>query len=103
MRGVDLTGAAEWSPCPTSAAPCARRVPNTMSEADYARATTERNIAARARGLNAPYIPGGEDPNLEATIVQERRLTRWLVGMVLVIVIGGFLISITGLILMSNR
>ena len=77
--------------------------PNTMSDEDYARATTERSIAARARGLEAPYIPGGEDPDLEATIVRERRLTRWLVGMVLAIVVGGFLISITGLILMSNR
>ena len=77
-------------------------VPNAMSDADYARATTERNIAARARGLNAPYIPGGEDPNFEATLVQERRLTRLLVGMVLAIVVGGFLISITGLILMSQ-
>lgn len=77
--------------------------PNTMSAEDYARATTERNIAARARGLNAPYIPGGEDPDLEATVIKERRLTRLLVGMVLAIVVGGFLISITGLILMSNR
>jgi hypothetical protein len=75
---------------------------NTMSDEDYAKATTERSIAARARGLEAPYIPGGEDPNPAATAVEERRLTRLLVGMVLVIVIGGFLISIAGLILMSN-
>ena len=76
---------------------------NQLSDEDYEKATTERNIAARARGLNAPYIAGGEDPNPEATAVEERRLTRLLVGMVLVIVVGGFLISIVGLILTSSR
>lgn len=76
---------------------------NRMSDEDYARATTERNIAARARGLNAPYIPGGEDPDPDGTAAREHRLMRLLLGMVLAIVGGGFLISILGLILISSR
>lgn len=73
-----------------------------LTDEEYARAMTERNQAARARGLKAPYIPGGEDPDPVATAARERRLKQLLIGMVLVIVVGGFLISIVGLILTSN-
>lgn len=74
-----------------------------LSDDEYARAMTERNQAARARGLQAPYIPGGEDPDPAGTAARERRLRLLLVAMILLIVVGGFAISIAALLLSSNR
>jgi hypothetical protein len=48
---------------------------------------------ARARGLAAPYIPGGRDPDAEQTRLEERRNIRILVAMVIAIVLGGFVIG----------
>jgi len=48
---------------------------------------------ARARGLAAPYIEGGRDPNLQAAQRQERYYLRILVAMVIVIVLGGFVLG----------
>ena len=53
-----------------------------------------RGSQARARGLAAPYIAGGEDPDLERTRAQERRLVRLLIGMIVVVVLAGFVIGI---------
>jgi hypothetical protein len=50
----------------------------------------ERNVHARKRGLSAPYIPGGRDPNPEAGLAEERRYLRWLVIMVVLLVIAAF-------------
>jgi hypothetical protein len=58
---------------------------------------------ARARGLDAPYIPGGEDPEPEAGLREDRRYTRLLVIMVIVILAGGFVLGILGNILTSGR
>jgi hypothetical protein len=49
---------------------------------------------ARAKGLKAPYIAGGDDPDLAAAQVEERRLWRILIAMVVVIVSAGFVIGI---------
>jgi hypothetical protein len=76
---------------------------NQLSDADYERATTERARHARARGLAAPYIPGGEDPEAEATARRERALMRLLIVMVVAIITGGFAISIVGLIITGGR
>ena len=54
----------------------------------------ERNVHARARGLAAPYIAGGRDPDPEAARAEERRLLRWLVAMVVVLVLSGFVVGI---------
>ena len=54
----------------------------------------ERNVHARARGLAAPYIAGGRDPDPEAGLAEERRLLRLLVAMVIVLVLSGFVIGI---------
>jgi len=54
----------------------------------------ERNVHARARGLAAPYIAGGRDPDPEAARTEERRLLRWLVAMVVVLVLSGFVVGI---------
>jgi hypothetical protein len=53
-----------------------------------------RAVQARARGLAAPYIPGGEDPELEDTRRRERRYLRLLLVMIAVVVLGGFVLGI---------
>ena len=59
----------------------------------------ERNVHARRRGLRQPYIAGGNDPDLPATLRSERRYVRILVAMTAVIVLGGFVIGIVGALL----
>lgn len=61
---------------------------------DPAQYDEPRNVAARARGLDQPYISGGRDPDLAETLRRERRYTRLLVGMVLIIVALGFVLGI---------
>jgi hypothetical protein len=61
---------------------------------DPAAYDTERNAAARARGLAAPYIPGGRDPDQERANREERRDLRILVIMVVAIVLAGFVLGI---------
>jgi len=60
---------------------------------DPERYDSPRDARARAKGLPGPYIAGGEDPDIATTLVEERRLTRILVTMVVVIVAGGFVIG----------
>jgi hypothetical protein len=52
-----------------------------------------RAVQARARGLAAPYIAGGEDPDLQATQQRERRYLRWLIVMIVVVVLAGFVLG----------
>jgi len=61
---------------------------------DPAAYDTERNAAARARGLAAPYIPGGRDPDQAAADREDRRYLRLLVIMVVAIVLAGFVLGI---------
>jgi hypothetical protein len=63
----------------------ARAVPPDPAEYD-----TERAAAARRRGLPAPYIPGGRDPEQAAADREERRWLRLLLLMVVVVVAAGF-------------
>jgi hypothetical protein len=56
----------------------------------------ERNVHARKRGLAAPYIAGGRDPNPDAALAEERRLLRWLLAMVVLLVLSGFIVGIVG-------
>jgi len=53
-----------------------------------------RAVQARARGLAAPYIAGGEDPDLAATHRRERRYMRLLIAMIVVVVLAGFVLGI---------
>lgn len=55
---------------------------------------SERNTAARKRGLSTPYIPGGRDPDPTATERDERRYIRLLLAMVITIVLSGFILGI---------
>lgn len=52
-----------------------------------------RAVRARAKGLDAPYIAGGDDPNIGPALAEERRYWRLLVAMVLVIVASGFVVG----------
>jgi hypothetical protein len=64
---------------------------------------TERNVHARARGLAAPYIAGGRDPQPELGRNEDRFYGRLLLVMIALIVIGGFLIGIVANVLgLSN-
>ena len=60
---------------------------------DPAAYDTERNAAARARGLSAPYIAGGRDPDQERADREDRHWVRILLIMVVVIVLAGFLLG----------
>lgn len=77
---------------PTTAAeapPVATELPPDPDAYDSPRASQ-----ARSRGLAAPYIAGGEDPDLERTRAQERRLVRLLIAMIVIIVLSGFVLGI---------
>jgi hypothetical protein len=60
---------------------------------DPAAYDTERSAAARARGLAAPYIPGGRDPDQARAESEDRRYLRLLLIMVVVIVLAGFVLG----------
>jgi hypothetical protein len=55
---------------------------------------TERNAAARRRGLAAPYIPGGRDPDQAAAEAEDRHYVRILLIMVVVIILAGFVLGV---------
>lgn len=59
----------------------------------------DRDRAARLRGLSAPYIPGGRDPDPGDAEREERRYGKLLLAMVITIVAAGFLLGIVGSIL----
>jgi hypothetical protein len=61
---------------------------------DPAAYDTERNAAARARGLAAPYIEGGRDPDPDAGRREERFYLRLLLIMVVAVVAAGFVLGI---------
>lgn len=54
---------------------------------------TPRAVIARAKGLEAPYIAGGDDPDIGPALADERRYGRLLVAMVIAIVAAGFVIG----------
>lgn len=60
---------------------------------DPAAYDSPRAVRARAKGLDAPYIAGGNDPEPGAAIAEERRYWRLLVVMVVTIVAAGFVIG----------
>ena len=60
---------------------------------------SERNAAARKRGLATPYIPGGRDPDPEAAARAERRDLKLLLAMVIAIVLSGFVLGIVAALL----
>ena len=62
-----------------------------------------RNVAARKRGLDQPYIAGGEDPELEEALRRERPYVQILIAMVVIIVLMGFVLGFIGAIITAPR
>ena len=60
-----------------------------------------RNEHARKRGLQQPYIAGGDDPDLSQTVVRERQYVRLLVAMTAGIVALGFVLGIIAALITS--
>jgi len=58
-----------------------------------------RAAAARARGLSAPYIAGGRDPDPKRGVREERFYGRILIAMVAIIVLAGFVLGIVAVLL----
>ena len=79
------------------AAPAADDRPTLPPDPD--RYDEYRNVAARKRGLPKPYIAGGDDPDLPATLAAERPYVRILLAMIIVIVLLGFVLGIAGAII----
>lgn len=52
-----------------------------------------RAVRARAKGLKAPYIAGGDDPDPAAGQAEERRYGRLLLAFAAAIVASGFIIG----------
>lgn len=52
-----------------------------------------RATQARARGLSAPYIAGGTDPDPDAGRREEQRFLRLLIAMIVVVVLAGFVLG----------
>jgi hypothetical protein len=90
-RATDET-APKSEPAPAPAPPAASLPP------DPAAYDSERAVHARARGLDAPYIAGGVDPDPVKGLEEERHYGRLLVLMIAIIVIGGFVLGFIGLI-----
>jgi hypothetical protein len=61
---------------------------------DPAEYDSARAQIARAKGLQAPYIAGGLDPEPEIGLQEERHYGKLLLWMVLVLMFGGFVIGI---------
>lgn len=69
--------------------PAPARLPPDPEQYDSVRAQH-----ARARGLKAPYIPGGRDPDPEAGRREERFYLRLLLLMVVGVGMGGFVFGL---------
>lgn len=80
--------AREQAPAPADAPPDVEQLPPDPEAYDAPRA-----VQARARGLAAPYIAGGEDPDMDRARREERRNLRILIAMVVVIVLSGFVLG----------
>ena len=70
--------------------------PSRRLPPDPAKYDSPRAELARAKGLDAPYIPGGEDPDLDRAKREERFYGRILLVMLVVIVSAGFVLGIIG-------
>lgn len=76
----------------TPAFPAAAQEASTLPP-DPVAYDSPRAVRARAKGLQAPYIAGGNDPDPAAGLAEERHYGRLLVGMAVAIVASGFVIG----------
>ena len=75
------------------------RDPEAHRPGPLAPSEDERAASARARGLAAPYIAGGRDPQPDEGLREERFYGRLLILMVAIIVAAGFVLGIVANIL----
>ena len=66
----------------------------TQLPPDPAAYDSARAQIARAKGLDAPYIAGGRDPDPEPGLREERYYGKLLVAMVAALMFGGFVIGL---------
>ena len=83
-----MTDETEDRPTMPSASPAGTTLPPDPAAYD-----SERSTAARRRGLAAPYIPGGRDPDQANAEREDRRYLRILLAMVVVIIAAGFVLG----------
>lgn len=76
-------------PVPAGAGP-----PASVLSPDPELYDSPRAVRARAKGLDAPYIAGGDDPDIGPALAEERHYGRLLVAMVIAIMAAGFVIGI---------
>jgi hypothetical protein len=67
--------------------------PPTDLPPDPAAYDSPRAQRAREKGLDAPYIAGGEAPDAAVARAEERRLGRILLVMVILIISAGFVLG----------
>ena len=61
---------------------------------DPAAYDSPRAALARQRGLSAPYIAGGRDPQPDEGLRQDRFYGKILIAMIVVLVLSGFVLGI---------
>jgi len=103
-RTPQPVSAAEPAPRPVETGAVAGAPPIDRSlPPDPAAYDSPRAVLARERGLSAPYIPGGRDPEPDAGLRQDRYYLRLLVVMVVVLVLAGFVLGIAGNLITASR
>ena len=80
------------NPSETDPAPPTASTPSTLPP-DPVAYDSPRAVRARAKGLQAPYIAGGNDPDPAVGLAEERHYGRLLVAMAVTIVASGFVIG----------
>jgi hypothetical protein len=89
------TPAGATDPEPEPGAPAGERgTPGIPRASDDRAERGTPGVPTRPRGLSAPLIPGGEDPDLDETLRRQRPYMRLLIGMVVVIVGGTLVLTI---------
>ena len=79
---------------PVAAAPTLPPEPDAPTlPPDPAAYDSPRAVRAREKGLDAPYIAGGHDPDPEKGLAEERRYLKLLLAMAAVIVASGFVLG----------
>jgi hypothetical protein len=79
-------------PVPGAASPTTPG-PSPTLPPDPAAYDSPRAVRAREKGLKAPYIAGGDDPDPAAGLAEDRRYVPLLVGMAIAIIASGFVIG----------
>ena len=69
------------------------RTPPSELPPDPAAYDSPRAVRAREKGLQAPYIAGGDDPDPAAGRAEERRYGKLLLAFAITIIASGFVIG----------